>query len=342
MEAVLNNTMQEKILMSFEEKNDFEFEILERFLTGFKNFKVDSNSYITYKTHIKKVYDYYIRKNHYTSEVDMLKKIDIDSIEKFFIDLKMSEKYKPSTFNLIRSANYEYFKFLKDNKHLITVNPIDVVGIYSLGDIEESKKEKEILTVGEMKELLKSVNARVKGQRNFEFNSARDTFLYALLFTTGLRIEELLNIRLEWIEKTKFGLMINIPKKIVKNNIDKRVPIVKSIMRYYHDYLIERDNIKEKIKEKNFLFISANGRKINTTDINDGLRKNIDKAKIDKHISCHCFRHSLTRILTTKEVDNSIIYKILGWVENGIVGKYNGKASDKIYDELKHEVCNIL
>lgn len=342
MEAVLNNTMQEKLLMSIGEKNNFNFNTLENFLIGYKNFKVGSNSYITYKTHIKKVYDHYMRKNHYTNEIDMLKKIDIDSIEKFFIDLKISGKYKPSTFNLIRSANYEYFKFLKDNKHLITVNPIDVVGIYSLGDIEESKKEKEILTVGEMKELLKAVNVRVKGQRNFEFNSARDTFLYALLFTTGLRIEELLNIRLEWIEKTKFGLMINIPKKIVKNNIDKRVPIVKSIMRYYHDYLIERDNIKEKIKEKNFLFISANGRKINTTDINDGLRKNIDKAKIDKHISCHCFRHSLTRTLTIKEVDNSIIYKILGWVENGIVSKYNGKASDKIFDELKHEVCNIL
>lgn len=342
MEVVLNNSIQEKILMSIEEKNNFNFNTLENFLIGYKNFKVGSNSYITYKTHIKKVYDHYMRKNCYTTEVDMLKKIDIDSIEKFFIELKMSGKYKPSTFNLIRSANYEYFKFLKDNKHLITVNPIDVVGIYSLGDIEESKKEKEILTVSEMQKLLKAVNVRKKGQRNFKFNSARDTFLYALLFTTGLRISEALSIRLNWIENTNNGIMINIPKKIVKNNIDKRVPLVGSIVRYYQDYMRERDGIEEKIEDKKLLFLSSNGKRLNITDINDGLRKNIDKAKIDKHLSCHSFRHSLTRKLIIDGVDDSIIYKILGWSQKGIISNYSGTASDKIYDELKHEVCNIL
>lgn len=342
MEAILNNRVQENLLMTIGEKNNFEFEILERFLVGYKNFKVDSNSYITYKTHIKKVYDYYMRKKRYTDEVDMLKKIDIDSIEKFFIDLKMSGKYKPSTFNLIRSANYEYFKYLKESRHLLDVNVIDVVSSYSLGDIKETKKEKDILTVDEMKKLLNAVNIRVKGQRNFEFNSARDIFLYSLLFTTGLRISEALSIRLDWIENTCNGIMINIPRKFVKNNIDKRVPIVDSILRYYHDYTIERNSIEEKIKDKQLVFLSPNGKKLNTTDINDGLRKNIDKTKIDKHLSCHSFRHSLTQQLITNGVDDSIIYKILGWTEKGVISNYSGTASNPIYDEIKHKVCNIL
>lgn len=342
MEAILNNTVQENLLMSIEEKNNFDFEILERFLTGFKNFKVNSNSYITYKTHIRKVYDYYMGKNYYSSEIDMLKKIDIDSIEKFFIDMKISGKYKPSTFNLIRSSNYEYFKFLKENRHLIEVNPIDVVSSYSLGDIKEAKKEKEVLTVGEMKKLLNAINIRIKGQRNFEFNSARDVFLYSLLFTTGLRISEALEIRLDWIEKTCNGIMINIPREFVKNNIDKRVPLVKSVERYYHDYLIERDSIKEKIKDKQILFLSSNGKKLNTTDTNDGLRKNIEKSKIEKHLSCHSFRHSLTRILISNGVDDSIIYKILGWSQKGIISNYSGTAVDNTYDKIKHDVCNIL
>ena len=342
MEAILNNSVQENLLMSIGEKNDFEFEILERFLTGFKNFKVDSNSYITYRTHIKKVYDYYVRKNYYSSEVDMLKKIDIDSIEKFFIDLKMSGKYKPSTFNLIRSANYEYFKYLKENRHLIEINPIDVVSAYSLNDIEESKKEKETLTVIEMKELIKAVNTKVKERDGFDFNSARDTFLYTLLFTSGLRVKEALNINLSWIEETEVGLMINIPKKFVKNKIDKRNPIVNGIREYYYNYLEKRNEIKEDIKDKNILFVSKNGFKLATTDVNYGLIKNMKKTNIDKHISSHCFRHSLTRILKLNKVDQSMRYKILCWSEKDIESKYSGKPSDPIYDKIKHDVCNIL
>lgn len=343
MEAILNNSVQENLLMSIGEKNEWDNLILEKFLTIHKNFLIKSNSYVTYKTQILKVYNHYKEKNYYATEIEMLKNIDIDSIEKFFIDLKLSEKYKASSYNLIRSANFEFFEYLKNSRHIITINPLDVVNPMSISDVKESKTEKEILTIPEMKEILTALDIREKGERNFEFNSARNKLLYSLLYTTGLRISEILQIKMSWIEKTPYGFMINIPKNIVKNKIDKRVPLVDSIIRYYYDYLAERDSrLNSKQVKTDLLFLSQNLKTINTTDINDGLKKTINKTKIDKHISAHSFRHSLTRNLVLSGCDESIVYKILGWSEKGIISNYSGSASDKIYDEIKHKVCNIL
>lgn len=338
---VKTNIINNDIIMTIEKKsNMWENVILEKFLVNFKEFKNSSNSYKTYKTHILKVYGHYKEKNFYCSETDMLKAIDIDSIEDLFQELK--EKYSCSTFNLIRSANYEFFEYLKNNRHLIEVNPIDIVKGYSFNKVKESKKEKETLTIEEMKKILLSLDTREKGERNFSYNSSKNKFLYALLYTTGLRINEALSINMAWIEQTENGIMINIPKEIVKNSINKRVPIVKSVERYYYDYLAERELIEDKIIDEEILFLSANGRALNTTDVNANLKRVMSKSKIEKKISAHCFRHSLTKNLILNGVEESIIYKILGWSEKNIMSVYSGGAEDPTYDKIKMIVCNLL
>ena len=345
MEVNTNIINNNDILISINQEkklNTWDNVILEKFLINFKEFKQGGNSYVTYKTHILKVYNHYKENNSFSSEKEMLKKISIDSIEDFFEELK--EKYACSTFNLIRSANYEFFEYLKSNRHLIEINVLDVVKGYSMNKVKENKKEKETLSIEEMRKILLALDTREKGERNFSFNSSKNKFLISLLFTTGLRISELLNIKLEWIEQTEDGLlMINIPKEIVKNKINKRVPLVKSVMRYYLDYMVEREAIEEKIIDKEILFVSFNGRQLNVTDINAALKKIMGKANIEKKISCHCMRHSLTKILILHGAEESLIYKILGWSEGKkIIDNYSGGADDPTYDKIKHEVCNLL
>lgn len=342
METNINAIINNDILVTMEKKNNtWDNIILEKFLINFKDFKQGGNSYTTYRTHILKVYNHYKEKKSFCSETTMLKSIDIDSIEDFFQDLK--EKYACSTFNLIRSANYEFFEYLKNNRHLISSNPMDIVKGYSMNKVKENKKEKETLTIEEMRKILLALDTREKGERNFSFNSAKNKFLLSLLLTTGLRINEALSIKLDWIEQKENGdLFINIPRDIVKNKINKRVPITKGIIRYYLDYMEERELIKEKIVDKENLIISANGRILNTTDVNAALKRITKKAGLEKEISAHCFRHSLTRILISNGVEENIIYHILGWSLKGIISSYGGGADDPTYDSIKMEVCNIL
>lgn len=214
---------------------------------------------------------------------------------------------------------------------------------YKLKEVNLNKKQKDTLTINEMKKIIECSYIRKKGERKFEFNSARDRFLITLLFTTGLRISEALAIRLDWIENVEgIGVMINIPKEFVKNDMDKRVPLVNSIKKFYDEYMIERNQIK--LEDKKILFVSSNGKNLNCKDANIILEKLLSKAKIEeKNISVHCLRHSLTRILISNRIDTSLIKKVLGWMENDdIIGVYSGNASDTTYDSAKLSVCDLF
>lgn len=315
-------------------------EIKNRFLTKYKNFEVGSNTYIQYDNQIKKLYGYVKGKEKVESERELINKIDGFMMEGFYYYLQ-EQKYRLSTINTVTICIKDYFKYLCD-MHIIEKNYADILKKPKQKEIKLDKKEKDTLTVNEMKKIIECSYIRSKGERNFDFNSSRDRFLIALLFTTGLRISEALSIRLDWIEEVEnIGLMINIPKKYVKNNMDKRVPIVDSIKSFYDEYIIERNKIK--LKGKKLLFLSANGIKFDKNNSNSSINKLIKKAKIEeKHISNHCLRHSLTRQLVSNRVDISLIKKILGWNDDDISGIYSGDASDPTYDDVKMSVCDLF
>ena len=72
MEVNTNTINNNDILMSIEKKsNDWDNVILEKFLINFKEFKQGSNSYVTYKTHILKVYNHYKEKMLLETDADL-------------------------------------------------------------------------------------------------------------------------------------------------------------------------------------------------------------------------------------------------------------------------------
>lgn len=159
---------------------------------------------------------------------------------------------------------------------------------------------------------------------------------------TGIRSDkESLGITMDEIEMVDGGYMINIPKCRVKNKIDKRVPIPPSIIKYYEEYKVQRMIFNEKY-DSNLLFISSRGRKMDAGNMNKEIKKLCEKANIKNHITNHCFRYFLTQYLEDNGVPDSMIYKIIGWKEDGIKREYNGKATDKKHDKIKLEVCDVF
>lgn len=315
--------------------------IKDRFLTKYKNFEINDNNYKQYNNQIAKLYGFVKEKFNIDNEIELIKKIDGFVMEEFYYYIK-DQGYRFSTVNTIIICLKDYFNYLCDI-HVIEKNYADVMKKYKLKEVNLNKKQKDTLTINEMKKIIECSYIRKKGERKFEFNSARDRFLITLLFTTGLRISEALAIRLDWIENVEgIGVMINIPKEFVKNDMDKRVPLVNSIKKFYDEYMIERNQIK--LEDKKILFVSSNGKNLNCKDANIILEKLLSKAKIEeKNISVHCLRHSLTRILISNRIDTSLIKKVLGWMENDdIIGVYSGNASDTTYDSAKLSVCDLF
>lgn len=318
-----------------------DYDIRDRFLTKYKKFEIGDNNYKQYSNQITKLYTFIKEKFDIGNEIELIKKIDGFVMEEFYYYIQ-DQDYRYSTINTIIICLKDYFNYLCDI-HVIEKNYADIMKKYKLKEVNLNKKQKDTLTINEMKKIIEVSYIRKKGERNFEFNSARDRFLISLLFTTGLRISEALAIKLDWIEEIEdAGIMINIPKEFVKNDMDKRVPLVNSIKKFYDEYILERNN--NKLEEEKILFISSNGKNLSCKDANTSLNKLVNKAEIEeKNVSVHCLRHSLTRILISNRIDTSLIKKILGWTENDdIIGVYSGGSSDKTYDEAKLSVCDLF
>lgn len=312
-----------------------ESRIKDRFLMKFKK----DNTKKTYSGNIDMFYKFILGKKSFNTDEDLLKNITFDDVEDYFYSL--DNEYKKSTINLKIEVLKEFFDYAIIRK-VMKFNPTDIVDRFSKNQIKEDKKEKYVPTIEEIDKLLKATYEKKLDARCQEFSGARDRFIIALLCTTGLRIEECLGVDMADIDTMPNNtMMINIHGSRVKNGINKRVPITKGIMKYFYEYEKER-NVRNEKFNSSLLFFSINGKKLSGNVVNKSIKELCDIADIKDDITNHCFRHFLTQQLKSTGTNNSMIYKILGWVEKEIDNEYDGKANDKRYDEYKLRVCNIL
>lgn len=311
--------------------------VKDRFLRK-KAQKDSENSIKSYKVSIEKFYNEFeeAKGKIFNTDVELIKETSSDDFEDYYYNL--SENYKKSTVNLRVLALKQLFDYAM-SKNIITENPTLSVDLFTSYEIKRNTKQKESLTIQEIKKMLNCSYVRGKAEKNFEWNSSRDRCLIAILSTSGVRISEALSIQMSDIEKTELGYVINIHEDNVKNNIAKRVPITEGIEIYFREYY---NALRVEGHKEGYLFFTKTGKEMYYTDAEKIINKLVRKAGIEKKITAHSFRHTLTQILLQKEVNESIIYKILGWSESKMISQYNGAADDPKFDELKFKHCNIL
>ena len=313
-----------------------ETNIKDRFLRRFKK----ENTIKTYEVGIRKFYNYIIEKKNYDTEEEILLNTTVDDMEDYVIYLEVQKQFKMNTINKDIEVLKEFFEYVV-KRHMIQFNPTDTLTKFSKNEVEAEKKEKETLTLEELKKLIDTINAKKITSEEKEFLRARDVLVVFLLATSGCRAEELFKMKWSWLEETNLGYVINIPEEFVKNKIAKRVPIVKSIERYFKYYKAFLVSMG-KNNPDDYFFISRNGNRYTAVQSCRNLEKYTKKAGIEKNITNHSFRHGLTQYLVKKEVQESMIYKIMGWKEQGIQAQYSGKSADPQFDKIKFEVCDIL
>ena len=310
--------------------------VKDRFLLKYRR---KENSKITYGTNIEGFYKYITTDKSFKNDEELLKNLTFDIVENYFYFLE-DKGYKKSTINLKIASLNEFFKYAMD-REIISSNFTKTIDKYDISEVKDDKNEKYIPSLNEIKDILRATYIKVMDSRNADFNNARDRFLMLLLASTGMRIEEALGIKMEDIEVIDGGYMINIDKERVKNGIAKRLPITDSVVKYFEEYKLQRMIMNEKF-DSDLLFFSCRGSKLTPNAVNNTWKKLCDRVGIKGKITNHCFRHFLSNHLQSKGCEIGMIYKILGWRENGIITNYTKKANDKCYDEIKLNMCDIL
>lgn len=129
----------------------------------------------------------------------------------------------------------------------------------------------------------------------------RDRFLIALMYSAGLRVNEVSNLRIADIDTDR--MQIRVVQS--KGNKDRYVPLSKYIARKFGKYL----NMCRPVE---YLFNSCNGKQFTVRGIQRVFRATLKQTGILKQATTHTLRHSYATHLLEYGVDLLSIQKLLG------------------------------
>jgi site-specific recombinase XerD len=148
---------------------------------------------------------------------------------------------------------------------------------------QEESLSRNILT---RKEVVRFFNVKAENPHEFMMKA-----IMALLYATGVRIGELLALELSHVDLEKGEAVIYEPK-----TKKSRAVILGEVGTEYLKLYLEkaRPFIRPRgVEEDPKLFLSRiDGKPLADNTVNDYLKEFCRRAGIQKHITCHCFRHS--------------------------------------------------
>ena len=228
---------------------------------------------------------------------------DAFNYRKYLLD----KGYKRSSVNTKIANIKSYFGFLAKHE-IISKNPF--TGFEAME--ENDKTIKDILTKEEVIKLIESFDIKLAGERNFEYISKRNKAIIAVLASTGVRIENLLNVTMDRLIKIEEGYKIEYTKAETKGKVDTTIYIVGRNTELLEDYL----KVRKDKSGLNLLFNSAGGnKKISRSDMITIINKRVKYLGIQKHIVSHSFRAFCANMLLSEGIESILIKKMLGWRE---------------------------
>jgi integrase/recombinase XerD len=198
--------------------------------------------------------------------------------------------------NISLRAVKTFFRFLSETDYLVS-DPAKSISYAR----EPQRLPRSILTQAEMKRLLAAPNTKtVLGYR--------DRTILEVLYSTGIRKEELNNILITDVDYNDGIIRINQGK----GKKDRVVPIGKIACRYLENYIkaVRPSLIRDPYN--NHLFLSLKGSKLSKNMVWTIVKNCVKKAKIKKTVSPHTFRHTCATLMLRNNANVRHIQELLG------------------------------
>jgi len=212
---------------------------------------------------------------------------------KEFINWFGSENSNARTQSRVLSGIRAFYKFLLIDGE-IKENPSSLIDSPKIG-----LKLPEILSITEIDRIVDVIDlSRQEGHRN--------KAIVETLYGCGLRVSELVNLRLTDIHYTEGFVSVT-----GKGNKQRLVPISNKALKEIDFYKIDRSRLPV-IYDGNVVFLNRRGRKLTRAMIFTIIRDLAGKAGITKKISPHTFRHSFATHMIEAGADLRAVQEMLG------------------------------
>ena len=225
------------------------------------------------------------------------------------------KKYKNSSINRILSSLNDYYNYLTKCK---------VTKYNYFEDINRPRKEKRLPNFINYSEYM-NLLATVEKEEN-EFLKARNLLLLEILFDTGVRVSEAVNIEINNIKKKEQSI-----KVLGKGNKERIVYYGDYAKNYLEDYLNLRRNIN--IVDKEYLFLNKNYTRLTRRGVEYLISDISKKALLRQKISPHTLRHSFATEMLNNGCDIRSVQELLGHKSLSTTGIYTHVTNEVVRQE---------
>lgn len=258
--------------------------LLDKYIEELKVRKLSENTLDAYVRDIKRFYLFLKDRDEEINTIDMV------SVMAYVQDLKRLGKANSSIArNIISLRNF--YKYLS-RKGLIFENPVEY---YEIPKIDRNLPD--ILDYEDIEKLLSIPDQDFKG--------IRDKAMLEVMYAAGLKVTELLNLRI---------FDVNLKYKYIKcigtKNKERIIPVGNFACRYIEEYLIIRDNIN--FNSLDLLFLNMHGNKMSRQGFWKIIRHYAKEAGIKKDINTFTLRHSCAVHMIQNGADIKLIQELLG------------------------------
>lgn len=288
-------------------------EMINDYILSCENQKrLSKHSIKAYKIDLNQFYDFVKKKEM----------IDKETISEYVTN--MHKTFKPKTVKRKIASLNAFFNHL-EFEEIILDNPLRKIKL----NFKEAKTLPRIITNENLilfyTELYDQIdNSKTINQKN---RALRNAAVIELMMTTGLRVSEVCNLKIEDVNfKEKYIRVLGKGKKERIIQIDNE-EVYNALTNYNNTQNIEVC----------YFFLNKDKKRLSEQTVRNIIKKVCIKKEISQHITPHMFRHSFATMLLEDDVDIRYIQRILGHSSIVTTQIYTHVSSNKQREILREK-----
>ncbi len=225
----------------------------------------------------------------------VLLSVDVNTV-RAYLSLLSEKNYSKATMARKLATLRSFYKFLV-KRNQISSNPVTAVRTP-----KQDKRLPKFLTYEDVKRLIETPPTN-------SWLGARDRAILETLYSTGLRVSELVALNMDDIDF--LGEVAHIRGKGKKERITPIGSSALQAIQHYMEYRIKRAQSNSNFDPK-VLFVNKHGRRLSTRSVRRKMDKYLEMAGMDPSVSPHTLRHSFATHMLNNGADLRSVQELLG------------------------------
>lgn len=262
---------------------------------------------------IQQFLDYLLYEKKYSSHTALAYQKDLETFAVFIQNQFEEEKLKEVNYSMIRSwiislvdngisnrsINRKISSLKTFYKFLLKIKEIETSPLVKHKSLKVDKKVQVPFSSKEVSEVIESFQPE-------GFSEFRDQLIIELLYSTGMRRAELINLKLDSVDVSGKQL-----KVLGKRNKERIIPLLPTVLKTFQNYLLERSELAI-INDEKYLLVTEKGNKLYDALVYRVVNNYFSRVSTKVKKSPHIIRHTFATHLLNEGADLNSVKELLG------------------------------